>query len=296
MHLGTGAMTLARYIAVTRPGSGQVTVEREEELPSLVLEALPLPTGRECGSSSTTPARHCPVSSLRAPWSRWCSTSSPAAARPAHLAKVAFYEEAAPLLAPGGVMVVNVGDDPGLASLADQARAMRAVSADVWCLAGRNAGNLVLVGGRDPLPREWAAYFAAAGPHPAGVLAAQGLTELVARSSSRPEFPAEPGTLDAAERHLGTLGGRPGGQRPVGALRFLDEFPGGGVDHRAGVPGSGLGRRCLRHEEASRVGCDATAAGCSEEYQPDVTLAISATNSSTSCRVVSKLHIHRTCR
>ena len=36
--------------------------------------------------------------------------------------------------------------------------------------------------------------------------------------------------------------------------------------------------------------------GCSEEYQPEVTLAISATNSSTSCRVVSKLHIHRTCR
>ena len=106
-------------------------------------------------------------------------------AAPAHLTESSFYEEAAQLLSPGGVMVVNVGDDAGLTFFADQARVMRSVFADVWCLADRqlftreHAGNLVLVGGRRPLPREWAAYFEAAGPHPAGVLDGEGLKELL---------------------------------------------------------------------------------------------------------------------
>ena len=187
VHLGAGAMTLARYIAVTRPGSGQVAVEREAELPGFVLEALPLPAGARV---------RIVVDDARAALPRVAAPGTVDAVvldvftgrdAPAHLAEVAFYDEAAQLLALGGVMVVNVGDDPGLGFLAGQARAMRAVFADVWCLAdrgmftGRDAGNLVLVGGRDPLPREWAAYFAAAGPHPAGVLDAQCLTEFVAR-------------------------------------------------------------------------------------------------------------------
>ena len=106
---------------------------------------------------------------------------------PAHLTEPSFYAEAAGLLAPGGVLVVNVGDDPGLAFFAGQARAMREALADVWCLAeerlltGRYPGNLVLVGGRRALPREWADAFAAAGPHPAGVLDGLGLEELLHR-------------------------------------------------------------------------------------------------------------------
>ena len=87
---------------------------------------------------------------------------------PAHLTEPSFYAEAAGVLAPGGVLVVNVGDDPGLAFFAGQARAMREALADVWCLAeerlltGRYPGNLVLVGGRRALPREWAEVEATA--------------------------------------------------------------------------------------------------------------------------------------
>src|SRR3954462_13053870 len=43
VHLGGGALTLARYVAVTRPGSRQRGVEVDEALTDLVRRELPLP-------------------------------------------------------------------------------------------------------------------------------------------------------------------------------------------------------------------------------------------------------------
>ena len=187
VHLGAGALTLARYIAATRPGSAQTAVEVESELPGFVLEALPLQAGADV---------RIVVDDARAALPHVAAPGSvdvvvldvfTGVAAPAHLTEASFYEETAQLLSPGGVTVVNVGDDAGLEFFADHARAMRSVFADVWCLADRQlltglqAGNLVLVGGRRPLPREWAGNFEAAGPHPAGVLVGEGLGELIAR-------------------------------------------------------------------------------------------------------------------
>lgn len=45
VHLGGGAMTLPRYLAVTRPGSRQDVVEADAGLAALVAEVLPLPAG-----------------------------------------------------------------------------------------------------------------------------------------------------------------------------------------------------------------------------------------------------------
>lgn len=45
VHLGGGAMTLPRYLAVTRPGSRQDVVEADAGLAALVAEVLPLPVG-----------------------------------------------------------------------------------------------------------------------------------------------------------------------------------------------------------------------------------------------------------
>src|SRR3954454_22816856 len=45
VHLGGGALTLARYVAVTRPGSRQRGVELDERLTDLVRAHLPLPRG-----------------------------------------------------------------------------------------------------------------------------------------------------------------------------------------------------------------------------------------------------------
>lgn len=45
LHLGAGALTLARYIQATRPGSVQHAVELERELLDFMLQQLPLPEG-----------------------------------------------------------------------------------------------------------------------------------------------------------------------------------------------------------------------------------------------------------
>src|SRR5688572_12733368 len=45
LHLGGGALTLPRYVAVTRPGSRQDVVEADRGLMELVAELLPVPDG-----------------------------------------------------------------------------------------------------------------------------------------------------------------------------------------------------------------------------------------------------------
>lgn len=187
VHLGAGALTLARYVAATRPGSAQAAVELERELPAFVLDALPLPTGADV--RIVVGDARAALPDVVEPGTADLVVLDVFSGRdaPAHLTEPSFYAEAARLLAPGGVLAVNVGDDPGLAFFADQARAVRTTFPDVWCLAehrlltGRYPGNLVLVGGLRPLPRPWAAVLAAAGPHPAAVLDGLGLEELLAR-------------------------------------------------------------------------------------------------------------------
>src|SRR5215468_12353691 len=49
LHLGGGAMTLPRYVAVTRRGSAQVVAETDTALTQLVRAHLPLPGSRDGG-------------------------------------------------------------------------------------------------------------------------------------------------------------------------------------------------------------------------------------------------------
>ncbi|WP_371360265.1 spermidine synthase, partial [Salmonella sp. E404] len=69
---------------------------------------------------------------------------------PAHLTTVEFYREAAALLAPDGVLLVNVSDGPGLAFARRQVATVREVLpevivlAEVQVLKGRRFGNLVV--------------------------------------------------------------------------------------------------------------------------------------------------------
>src|SRR5271167_439682 len=49
LHLGAGALTLARYVAATRPGSPQLAVELDAALLDLLRSRLPLPGARTGG-------------------------------------------------------------------------------------------------------------------------------------------------------------------------------------------------------------------------------------------------------
>lgn len=207
-HLGAGALTLVRYIAVTRPGSAQVAVDIERELPSFVLEQLPLPAQSNCkvliadaravlpdleqalvqggGQSelpNTAPAQNNtePEQGIDAIvldiFSGWDA--------PEHLTQESYYRELRQLLAPKGSLCVNVGDDAGLTFFTAQARTMLQVFEHVWCLAettllgGKHAGNLILVGTSKPLDESTKTALHMAGPHPGSVLGTAEVQDLV---------------------------------------------------------------------------------------------------------------------
>jgi spermidine synthase len=184
LHLGAGALTLARYIQATRPGSVQYAVELERELLDYVLQQLPLPDGTNLhtiiGDARDALAELDP--DLQFDVVILDIFSGPEA--PEHIACTEFYEEARARLTPGGVLIVNVGDEPGLTLVHSQVAAMRRAMTDVAAFAetgmfaGRYPGNIILAGTQTPWPAGWTAELTARGPHPAKVLAGVDLDRL----------------------------------------------------------------------------------------------------------------------
>lgn len=184
LHLGAGALTLARYIQATRPGSVQYAVELERELLDFVLQQLPLPEGTELhtviGDARDALTELDP--GLRFDVVILDIFSGPDA--PEHIACTDFYREARTRLTPDGLLIVNVGDEPGLTLVQSQAAAMRRAMADVAAFAeagmfaGRYPGNIILAGTQTRWPAEWSAELTARGPHPARVLAGVDLDPL----------------------------------------------------------------------------------------------------------------------
>jgi len=177
VHLGAGALTVPRYIDATRPGSRQQVVEWEAPLAALVREHLPLPKGASI-RIRIGDARE-GVQKLPAALTGACdlvvSDVYSGARTPAHLTSVEFYREVSQLLSPGGVLLINVADGPGLAFARRQVATVAAVLpevavlADTQVLKGRRFGNLVVAASASPLPTEWLPRLLAAGPHPAKI-------------------------------------------------------------------------------------------------------------------------------
>ncbi|MDO6143903.1 spermidine synthase [Paenarthrobacter aurescens] len=176
LHLGAGALTLARYIQATRPGSEQYAVELERELLDFVLQKLPMPEG----TVLTTQIGDARESLVGLPDQVMFDVvildifSGPEA--PEHIACREFYEEAAARLQPEGILIINVGDEPALTLVRSQVAALRQAMTDVAAFAeagmfaGRYPGNIVLVGTGKQWPSEWTTQLLARGPHPAKVL------------------------------------------------------------------------------------------------------------------------------
>lgn len=177
VHLGAGALTLPRYIDATRPGSRQQVIEWEAPLAQLVREHLPLPRAASIririGDAREGVGRL--PAALRGSCDLVVSDVYSGAQTPAHLTSVEFYREVAELLAPGGILLVNVADGPGLAFARRQVATVAevlpetAVLADTQVLKGRRFGNLVIAASATPLPTAWLPRVLAAGPHPAKI-------------------------------------------------------------------------------------------------------------------------------
>ncbi|KAA9133917.1 spermine synthase [Microbacterium caowuchunii] len=206
VHLGAGALTIPRYVEHTRPGSRQQVIELEPALVELVRAELPLPRGaairvrigdaRE-GLGRLPAALHGKVDLL-------VSDVYAGAQTPAHLTTVEFYRAAAELLAPDGVLLVNVADGSGLAFARRQVATVRAVLGEVILLAevqtlkGRRFGNLVIAASQAPLPMEWLPRLMAAGPHPAKVAHGEELDDFVRGATPATDADATPSPKPAA--------------------------------------------------------------------------------------------------
>jgi SAM-dependent methyltransferase len=182
LHLGGGGLSLARYVAATRPGSVQLAVDDDAELVDLVRERLPLrQRGRRPGASGRIRIR---VADARAVLTGVADGSYDvviadlfAGARtPAHLTSVEFTGEARRALAPGGMFVTNIGDGPPLAHARGRVAAVRAIFdgavliSDAAVLRGRRFGNLVLAGSDAELPVAELTRVLAADPFPARIV------------------------------------------------------------------------------------------------------------------------------
>ncbi|WP_309127587.1 fused MFS/spermidine synthase [Microbacterium sp.] len=177
VHLGAGALTIPRYIEATRPGSRQQVIELEAPLVQLVREHLPLPRGaaiRVRIGDAREGVRRLPPA-LVGRCDAVVSDVFSGAQTPAHLTSLEFYRELSALLAPSGVLLVNVADGPGLAFARRQVATVQAVFpevavlADAQVLKGRRFGNLVLAASATALPTDWLPRVLAAGPHPAKI-------------------------------------------------------------------------------------------------------------------------------
>jgi spermidine synthase len=175
VHLGGGALTLARYVAVTRPGSRQRAVEFDQALTDLVREYLPLPRGARvrvrADDARAGLAAHRDASADVV----ICDVFA-GARTPAHLTTTEFAADVHRVLRPGGTYIANVADGPPLAFARVQVATLRAVFRHVCLVAepgtlrGRRFGNLVAVASDAELPIDGLIRACARDPMPARVV------------------------------------------------------------------------------------------------------------------------------
>ncbi|MFJ6636104.1 spermidine synthase [Streptomyces sp. NPDC091376] len=150
LHLGGGALTLPRYLAVTRPGSRQDVVEADRGLLALVTERLPLPSG--------------PGISVHGADARQWLEQAPADCAdvviadvfggsrvPAHLTSREYARSVNRVLRSGGIYAANLADGAPFAFLRSQLATFAtvfpelALIAEPGVLRGRRFGNAVLL-------------------------------------------------------------------------------------------------------------------------------------------------------
>ena len=175
LHLGGGALTLPRYVAATRPRSGQQVVELDGGLVEFVRRELPLDRAARI-RVRTGDAREILERAPDAAFDLVVADVFAEARIPPHLTSVEFVAAAARALDVAGVYAANVTDGKALAFTRAQVATVRAVFrhtcllADPAVLRGRRFGNLVLLGSHRELPVIALAARAAADPFPGRVV------------------------------------------------------------------------------------------------------------------------------
>jgi spermidine synthase len=202
-HIGGGGLTLPRYLHASRPGSSQIVLEPNAELTELVRSRLPLPRAHRIRIRPVE--GRAGIAALAAASADVVVLDAYADGRvPAELTTLEFFTDAARVLRPGGLLLVNLVDEPGLHYVGRVLAGLRAAfgelalvsSQDV--LKGRRFGNVVLAASSEPLDVAELRREIARQPFPAGVRAGP---ELAARyRTARPWTDADSSTSPEPRR------------------------------------------------------------------------------------------------
>lgn len=174
VHLGGGALTLARYTAHTRPRSTQQVVEVDTALTEFVRAELPWDRGwriKVRGDDARAGLARLPEGQA----DLVIADVFAGARTPAHLTSAEFLAEVRRRLRPGGWYAANLTDGGALAFVRGQIATARAafehvaLAADPAVLRGRRFGNLVLVACDEALPVAEFTRRVATDPHPGRV-------------------------------------------------------------------------------------------------------------------------------
>ena len=200
LHLGGGALTLARYVAATRPASRQVAAESDAEVARLVRRRLPLSQPGRI-TVRVADARAVLEQVGEGSFDIVITDAFAGPRTPAHLTSAEFTAAAARALAPSGIYAANIGDGPPLAHTRGRVAAVRAVFrhacviAEAAVLRGSAFGNLVVAAADHELPLTELAARAAAGPCPARLIAGAALERFI--DGAEPITDARPGPFPA---------------------------------------------------------------------------------------------------
>lgn len=149
-HVGGAGLTLPRYVAHTRPGSPQIVLEPDAALTEAVRRRLPLPRHHRIrirDQDGLTGVQQLAYASADAV----LLDAFESGRVPTALATRPFLADVARVLAPGGLLVANLADEPGLGYVARYAATAWAAGLDCLLLGlhevlkGRRYGNVVLV-------------------------------------------------------------------------------------------------------------------------------------------------------
>jgi spermidine synthase len=173
-HVGGAGLTLPRYVEHTRPGSPQIVLEPDERLTAEVRRELPLPRRHRIRVRPVDGASGLPV--LADGSADVVVVDAYAGGRvPGDLVGGQAMRQYARVLRPGGLLLVNLSDEPGLrhagrvVTTARRVLPHSAVLGLTEVLKGRRFGNVVLVASDRPLPEAELARRVAGSPFPAGL-------------------------------------------------------------------------------------------------------------------------------
>lgn len=196
VHVGGAGMTLARYVAATRPTSPQIVLEPDAQLTEEVRAAIPLP--RNSGIKVRAVDGRTGVAAMRDDFADVVIVDAFVGARvPADLTTREFLTDVRRVLTPGGTVMMNLTDQAPFAYTRRVVAGLTEVfgeavlSAEPSTLKGRRFGNILLLGSADPLPTATLARRAAGSAFPHRVVFGDHLARFLGLTTAYTDADAE---------------------------------------------------------------------------------------------------------